>query len=158
MSGRLYIFRDAWQLIKGAPFIGYGPQADRRVLTIVGNAQNAILYALLCGGFLGGSGYIAGLVLSWVFLVRALRHRHLLQSDEQITLLQVAGVLTFLTLRSYPENCAALFSVDLLLQLPTMVYLGEVKRSITRTEMGTTGTQARGLQDSICGKYPTSSG
>ena len=64
MSGRLYIFRDAWQLIKGAPFIGYGPQADRRVLTIVGNAQNAILYALLCGGFLGGSGYIAGLASS----------------------------------------------------------------------------------------------
>lgn len=132
MSGRIYIFREAWQLIKEAPFIGYGPQADRRVLTIVGNAQNAVLYALLCGGFLGGAGYLGGLLLSWVLLARALRHRHLLPPDERTTLLQVAGVLAFLTMRSYPENCAALFSVDLLLQLPTMVYLGELDRAFKR--------------------------
>jgi O-antigen ligase len=132
MSGRFYIFHEAWQLIKEAPFIGYGPQADRRVLTIVGNAQNAVLYALLCGGFLGGAGYIGGLVLSWVFLARALRRRHLLSPDERTTLLQVAGVLAFLTMRSYPENCAALFSVDLLLQLPAMVYLGELDRAFSR--------------------------
>jgi O-antigen ligase len=132
MSGRLYIFQAAWQLIKEAPFIGYGPQADRRVLTIVGNAQNAVLYALLCGGFLGGAGYIGGLVLSWVLLVRALRHRHLLPPGERTTLLQIAGVLAFLTMRSYPENCAALFSVDLLLQLPAMVYLGELDRAFKR--------------------------
>jgi O-antigen ligase len=133
MSGRFYIFREAWQLIKEAPFIGYGPQADRRVLTIVGNAQNAVLYALLCGGFLGGAGYIGGLVLSWVLLARALRRRHLLPPDERTTLLQVAGVLAFLTMRSYPENCAALFSVDLLLQLPAMVYLGELDRVFKRS-------------------------
>jgi O-antigen ligase len=132
MSGRLHIFHEAWQLIKEAPFIGYGPQADRRVLTIVGNAQNGVLYALLCGGFLGGAGYIGGLVLSWVFLARALRRRHLLPPDERTTLLQVAGVLAFLTMRTYAENCAALFSVDLLLQLPAMVYLGELDRSFTR--------------------------
>lgn len=132
MSGRIYIFREAWQLIKEAPLIGYGPQADRRVLTIIGNAQNAVLYALLCGGFLGGAGYLGGLVLSWVLLARALRHRHLLPPDERTTLLQVAGVLAFLTMRSYPENCAALFSVDLLLQLPAMVYLGELDRAFKR--------------------------
>ncbi len=132
MSGRIYIFREAWQLIKEAPFIGYGPQADRRVLTIVGNAQNAFLYSLLCGGFLGGAGYIGGLVLSWVLLVRALRRRHLLPPNERTMLLQVAGVLAFLTMRSYAENCAALFSVDLLLQLPAMVYLGELDRAFKR--------------------------
>jgi O-antigen ligase len=128
MSGRTRIFGEAWQLIKEAPLIGYGPQADRRVLTIVDNAQNAVLYALLCGGFLGGAGYIGGLALSWVLLARALRRRRLLPPDERTMLLQVAGVLAFLTMRSYPENCAALFSVDLLLQLPAMVYLGELDR------------------------------
>ncbi len=132
MSGRIYIFREAWQLIKEAPIIGYGPQADHRVLTIVGNTQNAILYALLCGGFLGGAGYIGGLILSWVLLARALSRRHLMQPDERTTLLQVAGVVAFLTMRSYPENCAALFSVDLLLQLPAIVYLGEWDREFTR--------------------------
>lgn len=133
MSGRSLIFHESWQLIKAAPFIGYGPQADRRVLTIVGNAQNAVLYALLCGGFLGGTGFVGGLVVSWVFLVRALRRRHLMTRIERTTLLQVAGVLAFLTMRSYPENCAALFSVDLLIQLPAMVYLGELDRRMRAT-------------------------
>lgn len=132
MSGRLYIFHEAWKAISQAPLIGYGPQADRQIPTI-GNAQNAVLYALLCGGFLGGAGYLGGLVLSWVLLARALRRRHLLPPDERTTLLQVAGVLAFLTMRSYPENCAALFSVDLLLQLPAMVYLGELDRAFKRS-------------------------
>jgi hypothetical protein len=35
-------------------------------------------------------------------------------------------------MRSFPENCAALFSVDLLLQLPAMVYLGELDRAFKR--------------------------
>ena len=132
MSGRTRIFDEAWQLIKAAPLIGYGPQADRRVLTIVPNAQNAFLYALLCGGFLGGTGYVGGLVVSWVLLVRALRRRHLMTRVERTTLLQIAGVLAFMTMRSYPENCSALFSVDLLVQLPTMVYLGELDRAFKR--------------------------
>jgi O-antigen ligase len=128
MSGRNLIFHEAWQHIQEAPFIGYGPQADRRVLAMVGNAQNAVLYALLCGGFLGAAGFVGGLVVSWVFLIGALRRRHLMTRVERTTLLQVAGVLAFLTMRSYPENCAALFSVDLLVQLPAMVYLGELDR------------------------------
>jgi O-antigen ligase len=132
MSGRTRIFDEAWQLIKAAPLIGYGPQADRRVLTIVPNAQNAALYALLCGGFLGGTGYVGGLVVSWVLLVRTLRRRHLMTRVERTTLLQIAGVLAFMTMRSYPENCSALFSVDLLVQLPTMVYLGELDRAFKR--------------------------
>ena len=131
MSGRTRIFQAAWQLIKAAPFIGYGPQADRQ-FTIVGNAQNAGLYALLCGGFLGGVGFIGGLALSWVLLVRAYRRRYLMTKSERTTLLQVAGVLAFMTMRSYPENCSALFSVDLLLQLPAVVYLGELDRSLSR--------------------------
>jgi O-antigen ligase len=132
MSGRTRIYDEAWQLIKAAPFIGYGPQADRRVLTIIPNAQNAVLYALLCGGFLGGVGFIAGLALSWVLLMRAFRRRHLIAKSERTTLLQVAGILAFMTMRSYPENCSALFSVDLLLQLPAMVYLGEMDRAFRR--------------------------
>ncbi|HTT75719.1 MAG TPA: O-antigen ligase family protein [Candidatus Binataceae bacterium] len=132
MSGRTRIFDEAWQLIKAAPFIGYGPQADRRVLTLVRNAQNGVLYALLCGGFLGGAGFIGGLALSWVLLIRAFRRRHLMTKSERTTLLQVAGVLVFMTMRSYPENCSAVFSVDLLVQLPAMAYLGELDRSLSR--------------------------
>ena len=38
--------------------------------------------------------------------------------------------MTFVTIRSYPENCAALFSVDLLLQLPAILYIGELDRHL----------------------------
>jgi hypothetical protein len=112
----------------------------------VGNAQNAVLYALLCGGFLGGAGYIGGLLASWVLLARMLRRRHLLAPDERTILLQVAGVLAFLTMRSYPENCAALFSVDLLLQLAAMVYLGELDRRMTATATARRIVSSRHIQ------------
>lgn len=125
MSGRTRIFHDAWEAIKAAPFIGYGPQADRQVLTI-GNAQNGMLYALLCGGFLGGFGYIAGLLVAWLMLFRIARVRTALPLMDRITFVQVAGMMAFFTVRSYPENCAALFSIDLMLQLPAIVFLGEL--------------------------------
>jgi O-antigen ligase len=130
MSGRTQIFTEAWQLIKEAPVIGYGPQADRRV---VGNAQNGVLYALLCAGFLGGFGYIAGLLVSWLILFRIARVRDALAPIERIVFVQVAGMMAFFTMRSYPENGAALFSVDLLVQLPALVYLGELDRAIKLT-------------------------
>ena len=37
--------------------------------------------------------------------------------------------MVFFTVRTYPENAAALFSVDLMLQLPAMVYLGVLIRA-----------------------------
>jgi O-antigen ligase len=129
MSGRDRIFSQAWQAIRNAPFIGYGPQADRQ-LPQIGNAQNAALYALLCGGFIGGLSYLAGLLLAWVMLIRVIRNRGKLKPVEQITLLQAAGILAFFTLRSYPENAAALYSVDLLLLLPAIVFIAEADRRL----------------------------
>jgi len=127
MSGRDRIFRVTLDKITEAPFLGYGPQADRQFLEI-GNAQNGPLYALLCGGVIGGVGYVSGLLLSWIMLIQALRWRSLLGDSERKTLLIVTGVMAFLTMRNIPENCAALYSVDLLLQLPALVYIGELNR------------------------------
>ena len=45
-------------------------------------------------------------------------------------LVQVAGILTFFTVRLYPENAAAVFSADLLLQLPAIVYIAVLNRSV----------------------------
>lgn len=132
MSGRDRIFREAWQAIRNAPFIGYGPQADRQ-LPQIENAQNAFLYALLCGGFIGGSSYIAGLGVVWMMLVRIIRNRDGLEATEQVTLTQAAGILAFFTLRSYPENVGALYSVDLLLLLPAIVFIAEADRRLRQT-------------------------
>jgi O-antigen ligase len=129
MDGRDRIFRQTLQLITEAPFMGYGPQADRQFPGI-GNAQNGPLYALLCGGLIGGAGYIGGLLLSWIMLIQALRWRNLLRDSERQTLLIVTGVMAFLTMRNIPENCAALYSIDLLLQLPALVYISELDRAL----------------------------
>lgn len=129
MSGRVHIFREAWHAILKAPLVGHGPQADRQMPGI-GNAQNGVLYALLCGGFLGGAGYIAGLVVAWMMLVTVLRRRHFLFTQDRLLLLQVTGIMAFLTVRTYPENCAAVFSVDLLVQLPAIVYTAELYRAV----------------------------
>ena len=39
-------------------------------------------------------------------------------------------MLAFFTMRSYPENSAALYSVDLLVLLPAMVFIAEADRKL----------------------------
>ncbi|MGA7872482.1 MAG: O-antigen ligase family protein [Candidatus Binatus sp.] len=127
MTGRTDIFQDAWLAILRAPIIGYGPQGDRRI--IFANAQNGVLYALLCGGFLGGGAWTLGFAIALVYLARALWRPDIVPVDDSMLFAQVAGLMVFFTLRTIPENTAALFSVDLMLQLPAMVYLGVLIRA-----------------------------
>jgi hypothetical protein len=130
-SGRTTrIFPLLWNLIKQAPVIGYGWRADRRVAFTDG--QNGFLYALLCGGFLGGLGFIAGLLAAWVMIVRLLWHITRLSLEQRTMLIQVTAITMFFTLRTIPENCAALYSVDFMIQLPALVYLGELDRQLRR--------------------------
>jgi O-antigen ligase len=129
MSGRGVIYRNAWAAIKAAPILGYGPQADRQ-FGAIGNAQDGLLYALLCGGFIGGSAWFAGLVMAWLYLWRIAARMQGMPEGDRRTLTEVAGMMMFFTLRSIPENCAALFSVDLMVQLPAVVYLGVLHREL----------------------------
>jgi O-antigen ligase len=127
MHGRTNIFHHAWLAILRAPIIGYGPQADRRI--IFSNAQNGVLYSLLCGGFLGGGAWTLGLAIALIYLARAAWRPDIVPTGDSMMFAQVAGLMVFFTLRTYPENTAALFSVDLMLQLPAMVYLGVLIRA-----------------------------
>ena len=130
MTGRVDIFRDAWSAILRAPIIGYGPQADRRIIFL--NAQNGVLYALLCGGFLGGGAWTLGFAMALAYLARAAWRPDIVPEGDSMMFAQVAGLMVFFTLRTIPENAAALFSVDLMLQLPAMVYLGVLIRAANR--------------------------
>ncbi len=125
MHGRTGVFHETWLAILRAPIIGYGPQADRRI--IFTNAQNGFLYSLLCGGFLGGGAWTLGFVIALVYLVRAVWSPDIV--PDSMMFAQVAGLMVFFTLRTIPENTAALFSVDLMLLLPAMVYLGTLIRA-----------------------------
>jgi hypothetical protein len=142
-SGRTtWIYPRLWGLIKQSPVIGYGWRADRRVAFM--DAQNGVLYALLCGGFVGGFGFIAGLAAAWATMLRLLWRINLLPPDERVTFIQTAAIIVFFTMRTIPENCAALYSVDLMVQLPAFVYLGELDRALKRVQK-VQRTRRRGL-------------
>ena len=122
MSGRDMIWADGIAHWRQAPLFGYGPQADR-LFWEVNNAQNAVLYALLCAGAVGAAFFVVSFVASWRGLVSAVLSLNE-GPDTQRRMVQITGgILVFSTLRSIPENNAALFSVDLLLQYPAMIYL-----------------------------------
>ena len=122
MSGRDVIFDNGVHRWMESPLFGYGPQADR-MFSEVGNAQNALLYALMCGGLFGAFGFVLAMLASWVSLLRANFAYADLSGEEREMLMITSGILVFSTLRSVPENEAAVFSIDLLLQYPAMVYL-----------------------------------
>ncbi len=149
MSGRDLIWRLCWKAIEDAPLLGYGPEADRRIVGI--NAQNGALYAGLSAGFVGAALYLGGLIWGWVLLARAFRRRYARTRSERLFLVQVAGIMAYLTIRNIPENTAALFSVDLLLHAPLLVYLGALdrvrrnERQPHRRALEIAPTSARGL-------------
>jgi hypothetical protein len=119
-SGRYEIYAELLGKWMDSPLFGYGPQADRLFAL---NAQNAFLYALLCSGLIGAAFFVAAMISAWRALV-ALAARAARLPERERLMFQVTGaVLVFATLRSFPENNAALFSVDLLLQYPAMLYL-----------------------------------
>ncbi len=134
MHGRLGIYDEVWRAFWQSPLIGSGPQADHRVAFT--NAQNGVLYALLCGGVIGGGAWILGFAISLGYLVRAALRPDIVPRSDATIFAQVAGLMVFFTLRTIPENTAALFSVDLMLQLPAMVYLGALIRAAKRQDLG----------------------
>lgn len=119
-SGRYAIFDLLLSEWAKSPLFGFGPQADRLFGV---NGQNAFIYALLCGGVFGALFFTVAMLACWRALsALALRVRRFPERERMM--FQITGALfVFATLRSLPENNAALFSVDLLLQYPAMLYL-----------------------------------
>jgi hypothetical protein len=119
-SGRYDIYSLLWEQWLQSPILGYGPEGDR----IFGcNAQNAWLYALMCGGVVGMVFFSAAMLAAWRALIVIAARASPLPSFER-RMFQITGTfLVFCTLRSIPENNAAVFSIDQLLQYPAMIYL-----------------------------------
>ena len=130
MSGRHRIFRRAWDAIREEPFIGYGPQADRRIIRE--NAQNGPLYAWLNAGLIGVISYVGAMLAALYFFLRIMLGSYRLTPQQRDMLMMTGGIHVFFVLRSYPENTAALFSVDLMVQLPAMIYIAVLYRQLKR--------------------------
>jgi len=131
MSGRFNIWNAAWREISNSPIIGHGAQADRRLLNGT-NAQNAVIYAVMNAGFLGAAGFVLATLLTWLALARLVQRRHWMDHDENTMLMITGAIVVFSTLRSIPENNAAVFSIDLLLQYAAMIYIVLMDREVRR--------------------------
>ncbi len=136
MSGRPRIWRHAFRYIDRRPWLGYGPQADRRLG--IGDAQNLIVYCLLSTGIVGTMAFVLGFASAWLSFFRVLHKRIRLPQRDQRLVIACGAILAFLSLRSIPEDGASYFSVDLLLQLPAMVYLAVLSRKLAGTPDGYT--------------------
>ncbi|WP_295583860.1 O-antigen ligase [uncultured Lamprocystis sp.] len=126
MTGRDLIWRLGWRVVEESPWLGFGPQADRRLIGL--NAQNGLLYAALAAGYPGAVLYLGGLLWGWVLFARAVLRGYTRDHAQWLFLLQVGGIMMYLTIRNIPENTAALYSVDLLLHAPLLAYLGTLER------------------------------
>ncbi len=128
MTGRTRAWANAWEQIVQSPLWGWGFQADR--MLIGEHVHNTYMYALMTGGFAGAGLFVAGLVWAWVLMFRALRSRIAEAFGQKRILIQAGGILAFFTIRSIPEVCGAMFSVDLMVMLPILAYVSLLCRRI----------------------------
>lgn len=120
MSGRPDLWGKLINRWLSLPLFGYGPQADRLFGV---NASNALVYALISGGLIGTICFVAAMLSAWRALFGLLPQASSLPERDRL-MFQICGALLVLSsLRSIPENNATVFSVDLLLQYPAMMYL-----------------------------------
>jgi O-antigen ligase len=123
-SGRIQIWKKSLNYIFEQPWIGYGPQGDRIVLSNIdsmlkkeniwdNNSSNAIIYSLLCGGFLGMLCLLTiyGLIIKKIYI---LIFKYKILNSKNWLLKTNISIILVLLFRSLFENSFALFSTDLL--------------------------------------------
>jgi O-antigen ligase len=126
LSGRKSVWAEGVKLFKESPVLGYGFHADRLLLGT--HMHNALLHALIQTGVIGSVPFMAALIWAWVLQIKALRNRPQLPAVHRHLVIQVAGVLAFLSLRAVTESTGAFFGVDWLLLAPLLLYLQVVNQ------------------------------
>jgi hypothetical protein len=126
-SGRTILWKRALQGFDKKKIFGYGPQADRIILDDPrnpwsNNVSNALLYALLSGGYLSiicvGLIYIYFSILFIKFFIKKKLYKkaYELKSDNKIYITSIIFIIFFMT-RSLVENSFSLFSIDFLITI-----------------------------------------
>ncbi len=122
-TGRTRDWAIGWELYKTSPAIGLGFWADRLYVPDGHHFHNSFVHALVTGGTLGFIPFVMVWVWSWIRFLKLQRIQAVLPRADARALGEVGGVLTFLTLRSFPESTGAFFGVDLFIFVPVLVYL-----------------------------------
>ena len=132
-SGRTAVWAAGIELFKGSPWLGYGFQADRLLLRT--HMHNSYIHALIQSGAIGTLLFTGALLYGCVLLYKALRSRGSLPTVHRHLLIQVAGVFTFLLIRSFPESTGAFFGVDWFILAPILLYLWVINHAPGKLEV-----------------------
>jgi hypothetical protein len=133
-SGRISIWKESFNRYDYDKIFGYGPQADRFLLSntdiernYANNSSNALVYSFLCGGYLA---LIFFFLIYLNILTRIyLSIKKIVTTKEQtnINLTLSISFALFFILRSFFENSFALFSIDFLLFISSAVYIENIQ-------------------------------
>ena len=125
-SGRITLWKNALERYEKNRFFGYGPQADRIILFDPGdfdsgnNVSNAMIYALLSGGYFSLVililiyFYAAYMVLKF-FLVNKIFFNKFEINKKNIFVVASLVYTVFFMIRSLFENSFGVFSIDFLM-------------------------------------------
>lgn len=127
-SGRTVVWESSWDYIVKSPFVGYGFQGDRLVLGT--HVHNSVLHALFQTGWIGLIPFLTAFLWGWYLLIRILFALSRLPMAHRYLLIQSAGVLTFLTMRTIWESTGAFFGVDWLFLSVILLYIQLVKTEL----------------------------
>ena len=133
-SGRSVVWKAGWDELKNSPFLGYGFQGDRLLLGT--HMHNAMLHALFQTGWIGFIPFAGALLWAWVNLIMALRVISRLSLLHKHLLIQAAGILAFLTLRTIWESTGAFFGVDWIILCAIFFYIQLVNAEPRNQQMG----------------------
>ena len=128
-SGRQAVWSDGWELFKKSPVIGYGFHADRLLLGT--HMHNSVMHAMLQTGVLGTVPFVLAIILAWILVLRLVLRLSSISASDKHLVIQCAGVLAFLTMRSFPESTAAFFGVDWLILAVILFYVQIANSNLT---------------------------
>ena len=127
-SGRIVIWGNILAKYNYQNIFGYGPQADRKLLSVGSevwqqfgnNASNGFFYAFACGGYLGLIFYI--IINIKIFnIVRNLYYIKKFKNNFYFKL--SITYLVFFLIRQFFENSFSLFSIDFLIVISSLAIL-----------------------------------
>lgn len=144
-SGRIIIWEESLKTYDKNKIFGYGPQGDRfllenleKVAQFSSNSSNALIYALLSGGYLAVLVFllIYFSILKKIYI--CIRRFKVFQNNADINIKLSISFALFFFLRSFVENSFSLFSIDFLIFIYAVVYIEnylEKKRYFFRSNL-----------------------
>ena len=133
LTGRTEVWKAGIDQFLETPIVGIGFNADR--LALGAHMHNSYLQALIQTGLLGSIPFVTAIIYTWILLWQLVRNINEFPPARKHMVIQSAGVLAFLSVRTITESTGAFFGVDWLLLAPIFLYLQIVRKTYNDYEL-----------------------